>query len=78
MNQWYVDVRPPDENFPMLMNKLTVSWYVFGNGTSQSLINELIEYMGFEKTMVKLPKQKTYKFIKAKVDVWLANEGGNQ
>ncbi|GAB5053266.1 hypothetical protein [Pediococcus ethanolidurans] len=73
-SQWYKTVRPPDENFPQVMNKLTVSWYLFGNGGSQSTVNKLIEYAGFGKTILELPDHSTNRFIKVKIDEWLANQ----
>ncbi|MDN5584806.1 MAG: hypothetical protein L0G20_08200 [Lactobacillus sp.] len=75
-SKWYVTVRPPDANFPKLMNKKQVSWYVFGNGGSQDTINQLIEYMGFGTTAMSLPGHSTTRFVKSKIDEWLAKEEG--
>lgn len=75
-SQWYVTVRPPDANFPKLMNKKQVSWYMFGNGGSQETIKQLLQHTNFYETAIELPNHSTRRFVKSRVDKWLAEQEG--
>ncbi|PIO80799.1 hypothetical protein BSQ38_03630 [Pediococcus damnosus] len=76
ISQWYKTVRPSDGNFPALMNTKTVSWYLFGNGGSQEAIRQLLQHTNFYTTVIELPNQSTRRFVKSKVDKWLAEQEG--
>lgn len=76
ISQWYKTVRPSDGNFPALMNMKTVSWYMFGNGGSQETIKQLLQHTNFYTTAIELPNHSTRRFVKSRVDEWLAKEEG--